>query len=192
MKNLLRPLFVFFIALSLLTGLAYPLVVTWLGQALFPMQANGSLIERNGEPVGSLLIGQSFMDVGHFWSRPSATSPQPNNALASGGSNQGPLNPALVDAVKGRIQALKALDSDNNARIPIDLVTASASGLDPHISIAAALYQVKRIAIARKLDASTVSMLVAQATEKPWLGVWGEPVVNVLQLNLALDALRAP
>ncbi len=189
MKHTLRPLLTLFLALSLLTGLAYPLLVTALGQALFPAQAAGSLMLQNGKPVGSLLIGQNFSDLGHFWGRPSATAPQPYNALASGGSNLGPLNPALLDAVKGRIQALRAADPDNTGSIPVDLVTASASGLDPHISVAAARYQVARVAKARKLDVAQVQALVEQSTERPWLGLLGEPVVHVLRLNLALDAV---
>ena len=189
MKHTLRPLLTLFLALSLLTGLAYPLMVTALGQALFPAQAAGSLVLQDGKPVGSLLIGQAFSDPGHFWGRPSATAPQPYNALASGGSNLGPLNPALLDAVKGRIQALRAGDPDNTENIPVDLVTASASGLDPHISVAGALYQVPRVARARKLDVAQVQALVEQSTERPWLGLLGEPVVHVLRLNLALDAV---
>jgi len=189
MKHTLRPLITLFLALSLLTGLAYPLLVTALGQALFPAQAAGSLVLQDGKPVGSLLIGQNFSDPGHFWGRPSATAPQPYNALASGGSNLGPLNPALLDAVKGRIQALRAADPDNTENIPVDLVTASASGLDPHISVAGALYQVPRVARARKLDVAQVQALVEQSTERPWLGLLGEPVVHVLRLNLALDAV---
>ena len=189
MKHTLRPLLTLFLALSLLTGLAYPLLVTALGQALFPAQAAGSLVLQDGKPVGSLLIGQAFSDLGHFWGRPSATAPQPYNALASSGSNLGPLNPALLDAVKGRIQALRAADPGNTENIPVDLVTASASGLDPHISVAAARYQVPRVAKARKLAAAQVQALVEQSTERPWLGLLGEPVVHVLRLNLALDAV---
>jgi K+-transporting ATPase ATPase C chain len=189
MKNIVRPLLVVFFVLSLLTGLAYPLVVTGLGQALYPTQAAGSLVLKDGKPVGSLLIGQAFSDPGHFWGRPSATGPYPNNALASSGSNQGPLNPALVDAVKGRIQALRDADPGNTASVPVDLVTASASGLDPHISVAAAQYQVKRVAAARKLDVARVEPLIAQFTERPVLGLLGEPGVNVLRLNMALDAM---
>jgi K+-transporting ATPase ATPase C chain len=189
MKHTLRPLITLFLALSLLTGLAYPLLVTALGQALFPAQAAGSLVLQDGKPVGSLLIGQNFSDPGHFWGRPSATAPQPYNALASSGSNLGPLNPALLDAVKGRIQALRAADPGNTENIPADLVTASASGLDPHISVAAARYQVPRVAKARKLDVAQLQALVEQSTERPWLGLLGEPVVHVLRLNLALDAV---
>ena len=186
---LLRPLAVFFVGLTLLTGVAYPLLTTGLAQSLFPKQAHGSLIERDGRIVGSALIGQNFSDPGHFWGRPSATSPQPNNALNSGGSNLGPLNPALVDAVQSRIQALKAADPSNPLPVPVDLVTASASGLDPHISIAGARYQAQRVAQARHLNPADIQALIDTHSKRPWLGVLGEPVVNVLQLNLALDRL---
>ena len=188
MSSILRPTLVLFTALTVLTGVAYPLVVTGVGQAVFPAQAAGSLVLRDGKPVGSTLIGQNFSDAKHFWGRPSATGPQPNNGTASSGSNQGPLNPALVDAVKGRIQALRDADPGNTAPVPVDLVTASASGLDPHISPAAAAYQVSRVAKARGLPVATVQALVAQQTEKPLAGFLGEAQVNVLQLNLALDA----
>jgi K+-transporting ATPase ATPase C chain len=190
MKTTLRPALVLFVLLSLLTGLAYPLLVTALGQALYPAQAAGSLIVKDGKPVGSLLIGQAFSDPGHFWGRPSATGPQPNNAAASSGSNQGPLNPALLDAVKGRVQALHDADPGTTAPVPVDLVTASASGLDPHISVAAARYQVQRVATARKLEAARVDALIESATERPLLGLLGEPGVNVLRLNLALEDLK--
>jgi K+-transporting ATPase ATPase C chain len=191
MKNTLRPALVLFVLLSLLTGLAYPLLVTALGQALFPAQAAGNLILKEGKPVGSVLIGQNFSDPGHFWGRPSATGPFPNNAAASSGSNQGPLNPALVDAVKARVQALRDADPGNTNAVPVDLVTASASGLDPHISIAAARYQVQRVAIARKLSVEKVEALVDQATERPVFGLLGEPGVNVLRLNLALEEIKS-
>lgn len=190
MKNILRPALVLFLLLTLLTGVAYPLLVTGVAQTLFPEQAAGSLISRGGKPVGSALLGQSFSDPKHFWGRPSATSPMPYNASASSGSNQGPLNPALVEAVKGRVDALRAADLGNTAAVPIDLVTASASGLDPHISPAAAMYQVSRIAKLRGLRTENVQALVDAQTEKPWLGILGEPRVNVLKLNLALDNLR--
>jgi K+-transporting ATPase ATPase C chain len=190
MKTTLRPLLVLFLALSFITGLAYPLLVTALGQALYPAQAAGSLIVKDGKPVGSALIGQNFSDPGHFWGRPSATGPQPNNAAASSGSNQGPLNPALVDAVKGRVQALHDADPGNTAAVPVDLVTASASGLDPHISVAAARYQVSRVAAARKLPVEQVEALVEQATERPLFGLLGEAGVNVLRLNLSLGDLK--
>lgn len=188
MKNILRPALVLFLVLTLLTGVAYPLVVTGLAKTLFPSQAHGSLIVRDGKTVGSALIGQSFSDPAHFWGRPSATGPMSHNAAASSGSNQGPMNPALVDAVKARVAALRAADPTNTAAIPVDLVTASASGLDPHISLAAARYQLGRVSAARKLPTPMVQALIDQATQRQPLGLLGEPVVNVLQLNLALDA----
>ncbi len=190
MKNILRPAVVLFIALSVITGVAYPLVVTGAAKALFPAQAAGSLVMRDGKAVGSSLIGQNFSDPGHFWGRPSATGPMPYNASASSGSNQGPLNPALADAVKGRVEALRAADPANKAPVPVDLVTASASGLDPHISVAAARYQAARVAKARSLPQEKVDVLVAQHVEAPLLGVLGESRVNVLKLNLALDGIR--
>lgn len=190
MKNIIRPALVLFAVLTLVTGIAYPLVVTGVAQSLFPAQAGGSLILSGGKPVGSSLIGQNFSDPKHFWGRPSATSPMAYNATASSGSNQGPLNPALTDAVKGRVEALRAADPGNTAAVPVDLVTASASGLDPHISPAAARYQVARVAKARSLTADRVQGLVEQQTEKPLFGFLGESQVNVLQLNLALEALR--
>lgn len=191
MKNILRPALVLFLALTLLTGVAYPLAVTGAAQLLFPAQAAGSLILRDGKPVGSSLIGQNFADPGHFWGRPSATGPMPYNAAASGGSNLGPLNPALLDAVKARIDALRAADPGNADPVPVDLVTASASGLDPHISPASARYQAARVARVRHLPLERVQQLVAQETEMPWLGLLGEARVHVLRLNLALDALKA-
>ena len=190
MKNTLRPALVLFLVLTLLTGVAYPLVVTGAARLLFPEQAAGSLILRDGKPVGSRLIGQNFAEPGHFWGRPSATGPMPYNASASGGSNQGPLNPALVDAVKSRIDALRAADPGNAAPVPVDLVTASASGLDPHISPAAAAYQAARVARVRGLALDRVRQLVAQETETPLFGLLGEARVHVLRLNLALDALK--
>ena len=190
MKTILRPALVLFVLLTLLTGVAYPLVVTGAAQALFPAQAAGSLIVRDGKPVGSELIGQNFSDPQHFWGRPSATGPMPYNAAASSGANQGPLNPALLDAVKGRIAALRAADPGNTSPVPVDLVTASSSGLDPHISPAAARYQVARVASARGLTLASVQALVDQQTEKPLMGFLGEPRVHVLRLNLALEALR--
>ncbi|MEO8118989.1 MAG: potassium-transporting ATPase subunit KdpC [Rhodoferax sp.] len=190
MKNILRPALVLFLVLTLVTGVAYPLLVTGVAQSLFPAQAGGSLIMRDGKVVGSSLIGQNFTDPGHFWGRPSATGPMPYNASASSGSNQGPLNPALTDAVKGRIEALRAADPGNTAPVPVDLVTASASGLDPHISPAAANFQVARVAKARGLPVDKVQSLVDQQTETPLLPFLGESQVNVLQLNLALEALR--
>lgn len=190
MKTLIRPALSLFVLLSLVTGIAYPLVTTGIAQAVFPKAAAGSLILKEGKPVGSALIGQNFADPKYFWGRPSATSPQPYNATASGGSNQGPLNPALVDAVKGRIDALKAVDPDNPLPIPADLVTASASGLDPHISPAAAAYQAGRIARLRQLPADRVAALITACTEGRQWGLFGEPRVNVLALNLALDQAR--
>lgn len=190
MPPLVRPALVFFIALSVLTGVLYPLAVTGLGQALFPDQANGSLLLREGRPVGSRLIGQSFSDPAHFWGRPSATGPMAYNASASSGSNQGPLNPALTEAVKARIAALREAAPDQKAPVPVDLVTASASGLDPHISPAAAAYQLPRVARARHLDPARLQALVEQHTERPLISALGEARVNVLTLNLALDALH--
>ncbi|MFN3302199.1 MAG: potassium-transporting ATPase subunit KdpC [Roseateles sp.] len=188
MNTLLRPALTLFIALSLLTGLAYPLLVTGIAQALFPHQANGSLVEHDGRTVGSALIGQAFSDAGHFWGRPSATAPVAYNAANSAGSNLAPTAPALLEAVQARIAALRAADPGNAAPVPVDLVTVSASGLDPHISRAAADYQLARVARVRGLPPERVQALVAQHTEGRWLGWWGEPRVNVLQLNLALDA----
>ncbi|AGU52236.1 potassium-transporting ATPase C chain [Variovorax paradoxus B4] len=185
--NIIRPALVLFALLSALTGLVYPLAVTGAAKALFPSQAAGSLVVRNGTTVGSSLIGQNFSDPKHFWGRPSATAPQPYNASASGGSNQGPLNPALADAVKARIEALRAADPGNTAAVPVDLVTASASGLDPDISPAAAQYQAARVARVRGLPVEQVKALVASHTQAPLWGFLGEARVNVLALNLALD-----
>ena len=187
MKTILRPALVLFVLLGALTGLLYPLAVTGTAKAVFPAQAAGSLVMRDGKVVGSSLIGQGFSDPRHFWGRPSATAPTPYNAAASGGSNLGPLNPALVDAVKGRIEALRTVDPGNTAPVPVDLVTASASGLDPHISPAAALYQAGRVAQARKLDRARVEALVGKHTEHALFGFLGEERVNVLALNLDLD-----
>lgn len=187
-EGLWRPAGVLFAVLSLVTGLAYPLAVTGVAQVALPTQANGSLIQRDGQVIGSRLIGQPFSDPAHFWGRPSATSPMPNNAANSGGSNLGPSNPALIEAVKARVAALKAADPGQTAPVPVDLVTTSASGLDPHISRAAADYQLPRIARLRGLPESALRALVEAHTERPWLGFLGEPRVNVLQLNLDLDA----
>ena len=175
---------------TLLTGLAYPLAVTGMAQLIFPYQANGSLMQRDGKVIGSELIGQSFTDAKYFWGRPSATVPFPYNAAASSGSNLGPTNPALEQAVKARIETLQSADPGNDAPIPVDLVTASASGLDPHISVAAALYQAPRVARERSLSEAQVRLLIAQYTEAPQFGFLGEPRVNVLRLNLALDGLQ--
>ena len=185
----LRPAIVSLALLTILTGVVYPAAVTVVAQVLFPAQANGSLIMKDGKPVGSTLIGQPFDDPKYFWSRLSATSPVAYNGAASSGSNLGPLNDALVDAVKGRIDALKAADPDNAQPIPVDLVTASGSGLDPHISPAAAAYQLARVARVRGVPAATVRDVVARHTTGRQWGVFGEPVVDVLELNLALDAL---
>jgi K+-transporting ATPase ATPase C chain len=189
-KNLLRPAISLFVLLSIVTGVFYPLLVTGVARLAFPAAASGSLIVREGKPIGSELIGQNFTEPKYFWGRPSATAPQPYNAAASSGSNLGPLNPALAAAVKTRIEALRAADPGNPRPVPIDLVTASASGLDPHISPAAADYQAERVARSRQLDPQTVRQLIAQHSEGPDLGVFGEPRVHVLRLNLALDAIK--
>jgi potassium-transporting ATPase KdpC subunit len=185
-----KPALILLLLFTVITGLVYPLLVTGLAQALFSHRANGSLIERDGKGVGSQLIGMPFSSPKYFWPRPSATSPYPYNASASAGSNQGPTNPALTDAVTARIKALRDADPGNTAPVPVDLVTASGSGLDPQISPAAAKYQVNRVARARGLDAAAVQALVDQYTAGRQLGILGEPRVNVLELNLALDAMR--
>ena len=190
MISQLRPALVALVVFTILTGVFYPFVVTLIAQVALPSQANGSLIVQNGMVVGSALIGQSFDDPKYFWSRPSATAPVAYNAASSGGSNLGPTNPALLDAVKTRVENLRAADPGNSAPIPIDLVTASASGLDPHISVAAANYQSARVARVRGLDEMRVRALVEQFTEGRTFGILGEPRVNVLQLNLALDELK--
>jgi potassium-transporting ATPase KdpC subunit len=184
---ILRPLVVLFLVLTALTGVVYPLAVTAIGKLAFPDQASGSLVKRGDDIVGSSLIGQPFQGSRYFWGRLSATSPMPNNAASSGGSNLGPTNPALVDAVKARLAQLRAADPDNTLPVPVDLVTASGSGLDPHISPAAALYQVNRVARARHLDPLVVRRLVLQHVEGAQWGIFGEPRVNVLMLNLAMD-----
>jgi K+-transporting ATPase ATPase C chain len=186
----LKPAIVVLALLTLVTGVAYPLVVTGIAQITFPRQANGSLVVRDGKPVGSDLIGQPFDDPKYFWGRLSAAAPYAYNAGASTGSNYGPLNPAFHAAAKARIDALRAADPDNKALIPVDLVTASGSGLDPHITPAAALYQVPRVAKARRLDPGQVRRLIEQHVEGRQLGALGEPRVNVLRLNLALDSVR--
>ncbi|MBR8315450.1 potassium-transporting ATPase subunit KdpC [Burkholderia dolosa] len=191
MKSLIRPLVVIFAVLTAVTGLAYPAAMTAFGQAVFPSQANGSLIEQHGQVVGSALIGQPFDAPKYFWGRLSATSPMPYNASGSGGSNLGPLNPSLADQVKARIAALRDAGTDLSKPVPVDLVTASASGLDPDITPAAAAYQIERVANARKLAPDTVAQLVAANTTGRQFGVLGEPRVNVLKLNLALDAAQA-
>jgi K+-transporting ATPase ATPase C chain len=183
-----RPAVLMTLVLTVLTGVVYPLVVTGVAQALFPRQANGSLIVKDGVVVGSALIGQPFDEPRYFWSRPSATSPFPYNAASSSGSNLGPTNPALAEAVKARVEALRAADPGNTAPVPVDLVTASGSGLDPHISPAAALYQVRRVARARGLGEDAVRGVVERHIEGRQLGFLGEPRVNVLALNQSLDA----
>ncbi|WP_345813464.1 potassium-transporting ATPase subunit KdpC [Paraburkholderia sp. PREW-6R] len=190
MKNLFRPLIVLFVVLTAVTGLAYPAVMTAVGQAAFHDQANGSLLEQNGKVVGSKLIGQQFDAPQYFWGRLSATSPMPYNAQGSSGSNFGPTNPALTDEVKGRIDALKAAGTDMSRPVPVDLVTSSGSGLDPEISPAAAAYQIERVAKARKLSPNDVQALVERYTAGRQFGIFGEARVNVLQLNLALDEMK--
>lgn len=188
--SFVRPAISLFLVLTVVTGVAYPLAVTGVGQGLFPSQAQGSLVQGDGgQVVGSRLIGQAFTDVGHFWSRPSATAPSPYNAANSAGANLGPLNPALSDAVKDRVKALRAADPGNTLPIPVDLVTASGSGLDPHISVAAARYQVDRVARARQLPRDAVMSMVQRHAQRPWMGFFGEPRVNVLALNLELEAM---
>ncbi len=190
MKALIRPALMVLLIFTVMTGLLYPLLVTGIAQLIFPHQANGSLIVRNGQVAGSELIGQSFDDPKYFWGRPSATSPYPYNASASSGSNLGPSNPTLIDLIKTRIADLKAADPTNTQPIPVDLVTASGSGLDPNISVAAALYQVPRVARVRGLSEATVIALVDKYTQGRQLGFLGEPRVNVLELNLALDGIK--
>ena len=194
MNTILRPALVLFLLLTVLCGIVYPLAITGIGQVAFPHQVNGSLMQLDDNPnsavIGSRLIGQAFTSPKYFWSRPSATSPMPNNAASSSGSNLGPLNPAFIDAVKGRIDTLKAADPQNMAAIPVDLVTASASGLDPEISVAAAYYQIDRVARERKLDKTQVRAMVDQLKTDQQFGFLGEPSVNVLALNSALDRVQ--
>lgn len=188
---ILRPAISVFVLLAALTGIVYPLAVTGVAQALFPAKANGSLLSQDGRIVGSELIGQNFSDPKNFWGRLSATAPMPYNAAASSGSNFGPLNPALTEAAKARLDLLKAADPENALPVPVDLVTASASGLDPHISAAAAYYQAARVARLRGVPLAHIEALIAQRVETPLWGVLGEPRVNVLKLNLALARLDA-
>jgi K+-transporting ATPase ATPase C chain len=191
MKYQLRSALMMLLTLTLLTGVIYPLAVTGFAQLFLPSLADGSLIIRDGKVIGSELIGQQFNDPKYFWGRPSATSPFPYNAAASSGSNLGPTNPAFIDAVRGRVSALRAADPVNDTPIPVDLVTASGSGLDPHMSPAAAEYQLKRVARARGLGENTLRDLVARHTEGRQLGVLGERRINTLKLNMALDDLSA-
>ena len=191
MKEQIRPALMMLLTLTIVTGLAYPMAVTGLAQVFFPKQANGSLIVRDGQVIGSRLIGQYFDKSEYFWGRSSATTPFPYNAAASSGSNLGPTNPVLIDTIKGRVAALRAADPGNDGAVPVDLVTASGSGLDPHISPASALYQVGRVARARGIEERQVQDLVARHTEERQFGLLGEPRVNVLELNLALDS-RVP
>lgn len=190
MSKQFRPALAIFGLLTVLTGLIYPVLITGLAQAIFPVQANGSLVYQNGQVAGSALIGQPFDDPKYFWGRLSATSPYPYNAAASSGSNLGPTNPALLEEVQARINALHKVDPDNTQPIPVDLMTSSGSGLDPDISPAAAYYQAPRVAHARGLDLARVNNLVAQHTQGRQFGLLGEPRVNVLALNMALDALK--
>jgi K+-transporting ATPase ATPase C chain len=189
MRTLIRPAVSLFVLLTVITGVAYPLVVAGIARLVFPAQAAGSLIVKEGKLVGSSLIGQNFSAPKYFWGRPSATSPMPYNAANSGGSNQGPLNPALVDAVKGRVDVLRAADPGNAAPVPVDLVTASASGLDPQISLAAAQYQAPRVARERGLATDALQALIARHAEGRVFGILGEARVNVLELNLDLDRI---
>lgn len=187
MQTTIKPALILLLCLTALTGVVYPLLVTFSAQLLFPSQANGSLLGSNEQPLGSEFIGQAFSRSEYFWGRPSATSPAPYNGGASGGSNQGPTNPALKDAVQARLKALRDADPSHSQAVPVDLVTASASGLDPHISPAAAAYQISRVAKARRLSPDSVRELVERYTQTRQWGILGEPRVNVLELNLALD-----
>jgi potassium-transporting ATPase KdpC subunit len=186
----LKSAFLVFLLLTVITGILYPLVITAVAQIFFHHQANGSIILKDGKPSGSLLIGQQFDDPKYFWGRPSATSPTPFNGVSSSGSNFGPMNPALRQRTESRIKLLRNLDPENKNLIPVDLVTSSASGLDPHISLAAAQYQLPRVARIRNISQEEVARMVAQNTQSRLLGVIGEPVVNVLQLNIDLDKYK--
>jgi potassium-transporting ATPase KdpC subunit len=190
MFTMIRNSLMSLLLLTILTGLMYPLAVTGLAQVIFPRQANGSIIMKEGKAVGSTLLGQQFEDPKYFWGRLSATGPYPYNGGSSSGSNLGQNNPALMTAVQGRIDALRAADPGNGVNIPVDLVTSSGSGLDPHISQAAAEYQLNRVAKTRGLDQTSVRMLIAKHTQRRWLGLIGEPVVNVLELNLEIDGQK--
>jgi K+-transporting ATPase ATPase C chain len=186
----LRPGFSLIVLMTLVTGIIYPLIITGASKVAFATEARGSLVERDGRLIGSRLIGQNFTDPKYFWGRPSATSPQPYNGTASGGSNLGPLNPALIDKVKANAKALRDADPANSAAIPVELVTASTSGLDPDISPAAAYYQAGRVAQTRKIPLDELRALIAAHRREPLLGVLGEPTINVLELNMALDQRR--
>jgi len=192
MRSVIRPAVTLLVLMTVLLGIGYPLLITGIAKLAFPAQAGGSLVVKDGKAIGSTLIGQNFSDPKYFWGRPSATGPYPYNAVASSGSNQGPLNPALTDAVKGRIEALRAADPTSKAPIPVDLVTASASGLDPDVSVAAVNYQVARVARTRGLAPDALQALVSAHAKGRTFGFLGEPRVNVLELNLALDALKTP
>ncbi|MDC8758681.1 potassium-transporting ATPase subunit KdpC [Janthinobacterium fluminis] len=190
MSSILRPALVLFASLTLVCGIVYPYAVAGVGQLAFPDESAGSIVQAGGRAVGSSLIGQSFTSPRYFWGRPSATAPMANNGAGSGGSNLGPSNPAQLDAVKGRLAALRAADPGNMAAVPVDLVTASGSGLDPEISVAAARYQAGRVARARAMAPAQVDALLARHVQTPYFGIFGEPRVNVLALNMALDAAR--
>jgi K+-transporting ATPase ATPase C chain len=191
MPSMIRPALSLFVALTFATGIVYPLAVTGVAKAVFPAQAAGSLIVQDGKTVGSTLIGQSFSDPKYFWGRPSATSPMADNAAGSAGSNLGPLNPALTDAIKGRVDALRAADPGNTAPVPVDLVTTSASGIDPEISVAAAQYQAARIARVRHVAPEVIQGVIARHTQGRMFGLLGEARVNVLQMNLELQRVSA-
>jgi K+-transporting ATPase ATPase C chain len=190
MLKQLRPAIITFVLLNLLTGVLYPLVITGISQLAFPFQANGSIIKQNGKSVGSALIGQPFSDPKYFWGRPSSSTPFPYNPLGSQGSNDGPLNPSWLSLVQQRVEAYHEVDPEKTLPIPVDLVTASGSGLDPHISLAAARYQASRVARTRNIPLATVNRLIDQYTTRRGLGFLGEPVVNVLKLNLALEGIK--